>query len=168
MGISNLVTTAAGAVKSTQRGQAVAAGTVTITAVDVTKTIVQSLPNGSAGTAAISGTVGSATLNGSITPGNFNANGAMNFSKSGGNLTGMSNGSFSQLTPTGAPPSYSGSFNRAVSANTGSLSSSNRGTANISGGSTTNFYTADYGAVLTNSTTITISGPCFWQVVEYY
>jgi hypothetical protein len=168
MGISNLVTTAAGAVKSTQRGQAVASGTVTISAVDTSKTIVQSLPNGSAGTAAISGTVSAATLNGTVGIVNFNSGGAMNFSKSGGNLTGMSNGSFGQLTPTGAPPNYSGSYSRAITAGTGSLSGSNRDTANISGGTTTNFFTADYGAVLTNSTTITISGPCFWQVVEYY
>lgn len=40
------------------------------------------------------------------------------------------------------------------------------GTRTMSGG-TTNLTTATHGAVVTNSTTITVTGACNWQVVEY-
>ena len=40
------------------------------------------------------------------------------------------------------------------------------GTRTFSGG-TTNLTTASYGAYIINSTTITVTGACRWQVVEY-
>ena len=40
------------------------------------------------------------------------------------------------------------------------------GTRSISGG-TTNLVSAEYGVSLTNSTTLTATGSCRWQVIEY-
>ena len=40
------------------------------------------------------------------------------------------------------------------------------GTRSFSGGSTS-LTSASYGAYIVNSTTITVSGPCRWEVVEY-
>jgi hypothetical protein len=40
------------------------------------------------------------------------------------------------------------------------------GTRSFSGGSTS-LVSASYGAYIVNSTTITVSGPCRWEVVEY-
>lgn len=41
------------------------------------------------------------------------------------------------------------------------------GTRSLSGGSTS-LTSAEYGVTLTNSTTLTATGACRWQVVEYY
>jgi hypothetical protein len=41
------------------------------------------------------------------------------------------------------------------------------GTRSLSGGSTS-LTSAEYGVSLTNSTTLTATGACRWQVVEYY
>lgn len=65
-------------------------------------------------------------------------------------------------TPQGLDDTYSGGtggwpiYGGGVSAS-GALS-----------GGTTNLTTKQYSAKLTNATTITVDGPCEWQVVEYY
>jgi hypothetical protein len=41
------------------------------------------------------------------------------------------------------------------------------GTRSLSGGSTS-LTSAEYGISITNSTTLTASGACRWQLVEYY
>ena len=38
----------------------------------------------------------------------------------------------------------------------------------LTGGTTSGLYAGQYGATLTNSTTITVTGPCSYQVIEYY
>ena len=38
----------------------------------------------------------------------------------------------------------------------------------LTGGTTSGLYSASYGATLTNSTTLTVTGPCTYQVIEYY
>jgi hypothetical protein len=38
----------------------------------------------------------------------------------------------------------------------------------LTGRTTSGLYAAQYGAVLTNSTTLTVTGPCTYQVIEYY
>ena len=62
MGIAVFPAAAGGGIKSVQRGQAVSAGNITITAVDVTKTFVRSFSEGSAGTVATN-SVETGTLN---------------------------------------------------------------------------------------------------------
>jgi hypothetical protein len=52
MGVLVLPAAAGGGIKSVQRGQAVSAGNVTVTAVDITKSFVTSFSEGSAGTVA--------------------------------------------------------------------------------------------------------------------
>jgi hypothetical protein len=66
-------------------------------------------------------------------------------SRSGG--TNVSNGGSSLISYTTSFPSYSGT--RTFAAGATSLTSAN------------------YGVVLTNSTTLTADGACYWEVVEY-
>jgi hypothetical protein len=66
MGYSTYPPAASGVIKSIQRGTATVAGTVTITAVDMTKSTVTSFSNGSSGIVALTGT---ATINFSETGG---------------------------------------------------------------------------------------------------
>jgi hypothetical protein len=56
MGYSVFPAAAGGGIKSVQRGQAVSAGSITITAVDTTKTFVRSFSEGAAGTVATNST----------------------------------------------------------------------------------------------------------------
>ena len=146
----------ASVLKSLQTGTASSAGSITITAVDVTKTIVHSISTGSAGT------VGS---NSSIN--------AANGSTSGYSFSGMSGG----VTLAGISPSYIGYYSSNGAQN--SIGYINNNGMNVGGvnvglnttsltGGTTSLTAAQYGAVLTNSTTLTVSGPCTYQVVEYY
>ena len=121
MAISKVNPVVAGSVKLVQRGVATVAGNITITSVNLSKTVVYSFSTGSAGTVAATGNINSTGSNIVSTGGNSsvqNANGAW----------------FS---------------------------------ASISGG-TTNLTSAQYGAYLTDATTLTVTGPCRWQVVEHF
>lgn len=88
--MSNFSQFAGGSIKSIQRGTAASAGAITITAVDITKTVVYSLGTGSAGTVAASGNV-------SLTP-----------NTSGGFIPNIGVGT--NGTSAGSVPSYSGSI----------------------------------------------------------
>ena len=80
-------TASGGGIKSVQRGQAVSAGSITITAVNTTKTFVRSFSEGAAGTVA-----STSTTSGTLTP-------------SGGDITGGG------LYPYGSGPyNLGGSF----------------------------------------------------------
>jgi hypothetical protein len=82
-----------GGIKSVQRGQAVSAGNITITAVDTTKTFVRSFSEGSAGTVATN-----STSTGSLSP-------------SGGDTSGAGVGAGpnqNAINAGGSYPSYSG------------------------------------------------------------
>ena len=114
MAINVFPASSGGGVKSVQRGVASSAGTITITAVDTTKTYVNSY-----GTAA-AGSVGStSSASGSI-------NMASNQLAQGGNYNG------------------GGSWT----------------------GGTTTLSAQNYGVSLTNSTTLTATGACRYEVVE--
>jgi hypothetical protein len=63
MGIATFPTAAGGGIKLVQRGQAVSAGSITITAVDTTKTFVRSFSEGAAGTVATN-----SASNGTLSP----------------------------------------------------------------------------------------------------
>ena len=184
MGVSNLVAASSGltsAVKSVQTGSAGSAGTVTITSVNTSKCIVTSFPTGAAGTVSVSGGYngeniglnGTSGSQGMFTPFTNNIYYGLHTSNNG--VNGVNVGSygfsfpgnnagngFSQLSNTAHAPVYAAHItNFGVNAANGST-----GGGNLNGGST-NLYAASYGAYLTNATTLTVTGPCQWQVVEY-
>ena len=125
MGIK-IYPTVSSAIKSIQRGSTASSGTVTISAVDTTKSFVNSFSNGSAGTVATN-----SSESGTLSP-------------SGGNVGTGGNGA-----------GGGGSFPNFI------------GTRSLSGGSTS-LTSASYGVTLTNSTTLTATGACRWEVIEYY
>jgi hypothetical protein len=171
MGVANLAVATAGlssAIKSIQRGSAASAGTVTITAVDVSKTRVSSFSTGASGTVAVTGNVNAANGNlaaAALNVGAMNGSSALNsFSRGGGN-SGISLGNY---TAGGVLlNAASGSVN--FSGGSGNVAASAVGlnAQNISGGST-DLTTAVNGAYLTNSTTLTVTGPCRYEVVEHF
>lgn len=117
-------------IKNVQRGEATGAGNITITAVDPSKTIVNSFSTGSAGTVAATG-----SMSVSLTPTGGETTRYVSDVNAGNNLRA---GSF---------PTYGG---------TGTLS-----------GGTTNLITAQYGAYLVNATTVAVTGPCRYEVIEF-
>ena len=105
------------------------------------------------GVATVSGntTITSVDINKSVvysfstgSAGTVAATGTIALTPSGGNTAGRSTSQNGVLIQ-GDFPSYNGS---------------------ITGG-TTNLTSAQYGAYLTDSTTLTVTGPCRWQVVEF-
>jgi len=118
-------TASGGGIKLVQRGQAVSAGDITITAVDTTKTFIYSFSEGAAGTVALTG----------------NSTGTL--SPSGGG-TAQAGGGYVQ---GGSFPTYSG-------------------TRTLSGG-TMDATTKNFGVYLANSTTLTATGACRYEVVEF-
>jgi hypothetical protein len=174
MGIATYPVASGGGIKSVQRGQAVSAGSITITAVDIAKTFVRSFSEGAAGTVAASGQVSSFSI----------SNPAANISNPAANISNPSAlfaRSFSAGTQgyaTNAEPQnaqYRFTMNGNIGSSTSTLSSmtsalsshtSNAAAANLSGGST-NLTSASYGVYLSNSTTLVATGPCRWEVVEF-
>ena len=126
-------------VKSVQRGVTSAAGNVTISAVNMAKTLVVSSSKGSTGYVASRGTFSGSTtgqLSGTVSYQAGKTSSASGYDP--GNLTGnVSIGGTRTLT--------------------GSLS-----------GGTTDLTTRQYSARLTAATTVYCDGPVEWQVVEYY
>lgn len=79
---------------------------------------------------------------------------------SAGTVAGSGNTSGTYTPSGGAVGAPGGNFNQSGSFPTYS------GTRSLSGGSTS-LASARYGAYLINSTTITVTGACSWQIVEY-
>jgi hypothetical protein len=139
MGIQVFPAASGGGVKLVQRGQAVSAGSITITAVDITKTFVRSFSEGASGTVATNSTV--AAYNSSVPSlviGNRDGEGPASRGPSAGT---HSPGTIPAHTITGA-------------------------SAAISGG-TMDATTKQFGVHLVNSTTLTATGACRWEVVEF-
>jgi len=113
-----------GGIKSVQRGLAAAAGTVTITAVDINKSFVQVFGTTSSGNVPTTGVIGSQGHNAS---------------------SGVAGSNYS--------PGPSGG-------------SSSVGASNISGG-TNNLLAATAQGYLSNSTSLVVSHPCRWEVIEF-
>jgi hypothetical protein len=80
---------------------------------------------------------------------------------SGGSIATNSNTSGTYTPSGGNIGQYSSNFSPASGSYPNLI-----GTRTFSGG-TTNLTSGSYGAVLTDSTTITVDGSCYWQVVEY-
>jgi hypothetical protein len=157
MAISVIPTpSAGGGIKAVQRGNAVAAGTVTITAVDTTKAFVNVFGTASSGT--VGGTAAVAAANGSTSGYSGNAN--------------ASNISSYYYGPQNAIPV------NAPSANTTKTSPMNGSSYNANGmnvslnaqslsGGTNNLVAAVVQGYLSGSTSLVVSGACRWEVVEF-
>jgi len=169
-------------VKSLQTGTASSSGTITITAVNTAKTFVYATSTGSAGTVAASGSINAA--NGSTSGISFSAaygsidnymlynQGNANFGYGSYGQQGMSaSGNYTFYASnrySGVAAATYAAVNQFMNAmNTNGMNVGLNATS-LTGGTTSGLYSASYGATLTNSTTITVTGPCNYQVIEYY
>ena len=171
-------------VKSLQTGTASSAGTITISTVNTAKTFVTSVSTGSAGQVAASGSINAANGStsgisfsaayGSID--NYMATSITNYGGTGtaAYVSAMSaSGTYSWQG--GATRYFNGYTNATYASVTQFMNAMNTNGANVgmnatslTGGTTSGLYSASYGATLTNSTTLTVTGPCTYQVIEYY
>jgi hypothetical protein len=126
-------------VKSVQRGSAAGAGTVTITAIDITKSFVNVFGTASSGTVAATGAL--SADNGVLAAGSGNLD--KGFTGGGG----LWNNAGNQPLNLGAR-NYAGNIQ------------------NLSGGSN-NLVAAVVQGYLSNSTSLVVSGACRWEVVEF-
>ena len=140
------------AIRSVQRGSAASAGNVTITSVDISKSMVNIFGTASSGTVAASGSLSGSS--GSINAASGNA------AATSGNLA-RGAGPYGGLTSGGATGISMGA--RTISLNSTSVSLN---ATNLSGGST-NLVAAVVQGYLANSTTLTVSGACRYEVVEF-
>ena len=152
-------------VRSVQRGSASSAGNVAISSVDTTKTIVNSFSTSSAGSVAATGSINAATGTAS----------AFSSSSSSGGIF-MRGGSTPSTVWTGGNYSYFPRYGNSAGPYPGvsfNLSDMNMNAQNVSlnatslTGGSTSLTTAVYGAYLVNATTITVTGPCRYEVIEY-
>ncbi len=139
-----------GGIKSVQRGSAGGSGNVTITSVDITKSFVTVFGSASSGTV-------SASFGMSQAAGNVILAGAT-MQVSGGNLYMPSGATAVTATDTGATTAANRSWTKTQAVNTGAVTV-NAGSNNLVSAVVTGF--------LANSTTLTVSGACRWEVVEF-
>lgn len=216
-------------IKSIQRGTASAAGNITISAVNISKTMVNSFSTSSAGTVAASGTIASFTgeagasniyVDGYATSGigfastainpvftgnyntafvaNYNVPTITSYNAPNAIVNGYNAPNYLSQTryityynaptaivnaynsPTGATynatavAAYNASFpiySNTLPTSSGNMTQNsqtlNLSSTSISGGSN-NLVSAVYGVYLSNSTTLVATGPCRYEVVEYY
>ena len=143
-------------VKSVQRGSAAGAGSVTITAVDINKSFVNIFGTTSSGTV-------SASFNMSMNAGNFNLLGGTDWDRVHSTqytrYRGRPNTSTASETRTYAGTANTGAFwNKTTPVNSGN--------ASVGAGSN-NLVAAVVQGFLANSTTLTVSGACRYEVVEF-
>lgn len=143
---------AGGGIKSVQRGSAGSAGNVTITAVDINKAFVNVFGTASSGTVAASGSINAA--NGT------QSNSIMATWVSGQGGWFAPNNQTAVLTTA----SVIGGENNPRGVSVPGTTALNA--TNIGGGST-NLVSAVVQGFLANSTTLTVSGACRWEVVEF-
>ena len=165
---------AGGGIKSVQRGSAGGAGTVTITAVDISKSFVNVFGTASSGTVAATGAIAATTQAISATTHSMNASSGniAGYSMSLGNRT-AGNGQSSFIEGSGGPGSSWAvgtvpSTTFTGSATNGNIAATNGNIAatNISGGSN-NLVAAVVQGYLSGSTSLVVSGACRWEVVEF-
>ena len=150
---------AGGGIKSVQRGSAGGAGDVTITAVDLSKSFVNVFGTASSGTVAASFNLAAAASGNTTTAGNLQ-----------GGLANTSGGINVVFFPTGASrlnTAQAGNANNNYLMDTWTYTSAvNAANYNVGGGSN-NLVAAVVQGFLANSTTLTVSGACRWEVVEF-
>jgi len=154
MGLSvlNQPAAAGGGIKSVQRGSAGGAGNVTITAVDIAKSFVTVFGTASSGTVAASAVVNAQNGNQTLV----------------GPSVGSSN---STLHRPGSSNTLSVNFVSGSGSNNDQYgwtqdTAYNSNASNLSGGSN-NLVAAVVQGFLANSTTLTVSGACRYEVVEF-
>jgi len=148
-------------IRSIQRGIAASAGNITISSVDTTKTICNSFSTSSSGTVAATGALSGATGTASAQSGSTGTTSGTN------RWTNTTNQGFA-ITVNDAR--YQSVYTGAINMNAGALNTNAQNislnTTNLSGG-TNNLVSAVFGVHLINSTTITATGPCRYEVIEY-
>jgi hypothetical protein len=138
-------------VKSVQRGSAGGAGTVTITAIDITKSMIN-----------VFGTASSGTVSASF---NMNMNaGSMTFITATGNHS--PNFGAANTQPSTGFVAWVGENNTANSVYFNQSATVNAGSASVGAGST-NLVSAVVQGYLSGSTSLVVSGACRWEVVEF-
>ena len=192
MGISTFPNVAS-PIKSIQRGSAATGTDITISAVNVNKTQVSSFSTTSGGTVsvsgnvpALSGTVGATTTylsgftaNFGFTGGNYSSQ-IQNYNASNANYNagsiistnaryGVSNYNTPPVSGYNTPtPNYVNVAASGVNATQNIAATTVNFSTTALGGGYTSLWAASYGAYLVNSTTITTTGACRYEVVEHY
>lgn len=151
------VASAGGGIKAVQRGLAASAGTVTITAVDITKAFVNVFGTTSSGSAAIAGNVNGAS---GSTSGHSGNRGAATLTAS------FSSASVGRLTDGAGNPTVTSGWTYNGSAISGNGVNVGLNAVTLTAG-TTNLVTAVVQGYLSNSTSLVVSGACRWEVVEF-
>lgn len=175
MGLTAFPLSSTSVIKSIQRGVAVSAGDITISAINVDKTRVSSFSTGASGTVAGSGTISgpSATISGkSVSPSTIYYSGNSTYganayrwpSSYGSTPTRYSYTQAVIWTYISNSPVISTAQFAAANVNGSNI---NFNATNITAGST-NLIAATNGIYIKNSTTITATGPCRYEVIEYY
>ena len=165
MGIAVFPAASAGGIKSVQRGSAGGSGNVTITAVDITKAFVNVFGTASSGNVAASFGLSTSQNNihnyiaapyGYVTNGNTGQNSF--FGYNGGNALGTSHGNAQNLKDTANVDLY-----RVL----GNLVNGTSSVSHTVNAGSNNLVSAVVQGFLANSTTLTVSGACRWEVVEF-
>jgi hypothetical protein len=176
MGI-NLIPSSVSPIRSLQRGVAVSAGDITISSVNTGKTMINAFSTGASGSVAITGSVTGptgSTSGSSIAPHTLGGSGysagagtdsqtyvPRNYSFYSGRY-GYVSGFTPQLVNSVGSNMTLTSTGQTVNAANITMNSQT-----LTGGSTS-LVAATNGAYLKNSTTITVTGPCRYEIVEYY
>jgi len=172
MGIATFPSTTS-PIKSIQRGAAVSAGNITISAVVVAKTIVNSFSTAASGTVAATGTISAAS--GSTS--GISTSGPTGTTSTWGAFAATANETWRTMDD-----SYTYTFGRygqfyaygEITNGTVSLNGMNTNGMNVSlnstsiSGGSTNLVAAVNGAYLSDSTTLVVTGPCRYEVIEYF
>jgi hypothetical protein len=169
MGIATFPASGGGltsAIKSIQRGTAASAGNITISAVVVAKTVCNSFSTGSAGSVAATGAINAATGSTSTAATSAAGLGGSGASSPGKSFQNAIIGFNVQNRYQQIPVYGFGYVSDLPSFTIGARNISLNAT-NITGGSTS-LTSAVYGIHLVNETTITATGPCRYEVIEYF
>jgi hypothetical protein len=150
MGIATFPAPAGGGIKSVQRGSAGASGNVTITSVDIAKSFVTVFGSASSGTV-------SASFGMSQAAGNPVMQGAT-VQVAGGNLFMPPSATAATATDTGVTTAAGRSWTKTEAVNNGAITV-NAGSNNLVSAVVTGF--------LAGATTLTVSGACRYEVVEF-
>jgi hypothetical protein len=151
MGIATFPAAAGGGIKLVQRGEAVASGNVTITAVDTAKSFVNIFGTASSGTVAASFGLNNQNFN--LLGSNFSVGSGDNFNQGS---TGPANRTSTESGNALATGNSAAFFNKTTAINA----------SNVNSG-TNNLVSAVVQGFLADSTTLTVSGACRWEVVEF-
>jgi hypothetical protein len=186
MGYQVYPASSSGGIKTVQRGLAAGAGNVTISAVDINKSFVTVFGTASSGTVAATGAVNAAS--GTLTAANGTlAAGTGVLAAANGAITTVGQDGITTGNTSASSVAIGGVFNKLISVinaaakniamNATNINADARNIAlnattvglnatNITGGST-NLVSAVVQGFLANGTTLTVSGACRWEVVEF-